>query len=453
MITIKLMGGLGNQLFQYAFGRSLSIDLDTELFFDISHFDTEFAKSLKHVFYSLYLYNIKENFNNQKFSDDNYKESLNCYEEAYFNEITDFPSLRNINKIQLPAFFIGFWQSEKYFLHNQNIIRNDLQLKTPLHGKNKVIANDILDHNSVALHVRRGDYNNWPHFGMCNIDYYKKSVSFIEDQVENPKFFIFSDDHDWVKKNIQIQHPSYHITHNDVEKGFEDLRLMSLCKHFIIANSTFSWWGAWLSLNKDKIVTIPKPWFISRIPALRYIDNGKQFFPILNDQSEVFNKSTRILFRLNLINYSLDISSIHNADLNVDQNMLNINTTGNNSLLYLNEIKKLNNDSEVIVKISIKPESDDIFRLYYTTEKSPTHIENNSFYAHYYENEDVDIYIHLSKDVLLTNIMLVPASNEGSRIILKSFEIREIENNYKFPSNLFKKISSKIYNFRNIMKS
>ncbi len=452
MITVKIMGGLGNQLFQYAFGRSLSIDLDTELFFDVSHFDTEYAKSIRHIFYSLNLFNIKENFNNQKFSDDNNDESskLNCYQEAYFNEITDFPSYRNINKIQLPGYFNGFWQSEKYFFHNQNIIRNDLQLKNPIHGKNKAIANDILEHNSVALHIRRGDYNDLPHFGMCDTDYYKKSISIIEERVENPKFFIFADDHDWVKKNINISHPTYHITHNNVENGYEDLRLMSLCKHFIIANSTFSWWGAWLSSNDDKIVILPKPWLISRLPAVRYIDIGKQFIPILNDHSEVFNKSRRVLFRLDPTKYSSDISSIHNADLNLDKDMLDIHTTGDNALLYLKEIQKFYNNNEVIVKISIKPKSDDVIRLYYTTKKSSTHHENNSFFAHYYENEDVDLYIRLSEDVLLTKLMLVPASKEGSRIILKSLEIREIYNTHKYSSKFLNTISKKISTFRNI---
>jgi len=452
MITVKIMGGLGNQLFQYAFGRSLSLDLDTELFFDVSHFDTEYARSLKHIFYKLNHFNIKEKFNNQKFSDgyNNESSKLNCYQEANFNNITDFPSLRNINKIQLPAFFNGFWQSEKYFLHNQNIIRKDLQFKTPLYGKNKAIASDILDHNSVALHIRRGEYKNFPHFGMCDTGYYKRSVSFIEERIENPKFFIFSDDHDWVKKNIQIPHPSYHVTHNNVDTGFEDLQLMSLCKHFIVANSTFSWWGAWLSKNDDKIVILPKPWLIGRLPAVRYIGIGKQFFPILNDHSEDFNKSSQVLFRLNPTKNSLDILSIHKANLNLDQNMLDIQTTGDNALLYLKEIQKFNNDDEVIVKISIKAKSDDVVRLYYTTKKSSTHNENNSFYAHYYENEDVDFYIHLSKDVLLTNLMLVPAMNEGSRIILKSLEIREINNTHKFSSKFLNTISNKISTFRNI---
>ena len=166
-----------------------------------------------------------------------------------------------------------------------------------------------------------------------------------------------------LRKISNIPHPTYHVTNNNVENGYEDLRLMSLCKHFIIANSTFSWWGAWLSSNDDKIVTIPKPWLISRLPAVRYIDNGKHFIPILNDHSEVFNKSRRVLFRLDPSKYSSDIPSINNVDLNVDKNMLNIHTSGNDSQLYLKEIQKLNNNNEVIMKISLKTKSNDIIQI------------------------------------------------------------------------------------------
>ena len=446
MITVKITSGLGNQLFQYAFGRSLSADLNTELSFDLSYFDTEYSKSLRHSIYALKLFNIKENIETVNFSNVKDEESSkhNYYQEVSFNELTGFPSLNNFNKIQLPAYFDGYWQSEKYFIHNEKIIRNDLQFKFPLNGKNKVIAEDILNHNSVAMHIRRGDYHKHPHFGMCDTDYYNKSVSFIEKQVENPKFYIFSDDHQWVKKNIHIPHPTYHITHNDVEKGYEDLRLMSLCKHFIIANSSFSWWGAWLSKNDDKIVTTPSPWFISRLPGTRYIDNGKHFYPITNDYSEVFNESSLILFSLNPSKYSIDIPSINNVDLKVDENMLNIQTLENDSKLYLKEIHKLNGNNEVIMKISLKTESSDLIRLYYTTENSSTYNFNNSFHSYYYENEDMDIYIYLSKEVLLTNLMIEPATIEGSNIIIKSLEIREIHNSKNYSSLFSYNISNTI---------
>ena len=446
MITVKIKGGLGNQLFQYAFGRSLSYDLNTELSFDLSYFDTEYSKSLRHSIYGLKLFNIKENIDTINFSNEMDEESSkhNYYLEASFNEITGFPSLNNFNKLQLPAYFDGYWQSEKYFIHNENIIRNELEFKIPLNGINKIIAEDILDHNSVAMHIRRGDYHNQPHFGMCDTDYYNKSVSFIEKQVENPKFYIFSNDHQWVKKNIHIPHPTYHITHNDVEKGYEDLRLMSLCKHFIIANSSFSWWGAWLSRNNDKIVTIPNPWFISRLPGTRYIDKGKHFYPIKNDYSEVFNESSLILFSLNPSKYSIDIPFFKNVDLKVDNNMLNIHTLGNNSKLYLKEIHKLNDNNEVIMKISLKTKSSDLIRLNYTTENSFTYNFNNSFHSYYYENEDIDIYVYLSKEVLLTNLMIEPATIEGSNITIKSLEIREIHNSKNYSSLFSNNISNNI---------
>ena len=185
MITVKLKGGLGNQLFQYSFGRSLSSDLDTELRFDLSHYDSEYAKSKKHDFYNLQIFNIKK-INTGKFSNKTEEEAskLKYYQELSFNAATGFPSQRNLNKLQLPAYFNGYWQSEKYFMHNEKEIRKDLQFKIPINRKNKLVAHDILDNNSVAMHIRRGDYHENPQFGMCGLNYYKKSISFIEKQIE-----------------------------------------------------------------------------------------------------------------------------------------------------------------------------------------------------------------------------------------------------------------------------
>ena len=123
----------------------------------------------------------------------------------------------------------------------------------------------ILAVNSVSIHVRRGDYLTNPvtfqTHGLCDIDYYKKAIDEILDLVDKPHFFIFSDDQSWAKSNIIFGAPTDYVMHNNSLKNYEDLRLMSYCRHHIIANSSFSWWGAWLGNNPEKIVIAPKKWF------------------------------------------------------------------------------------------------------------------------------------------------------------------------------------------------
>ncbi len=439
MIIVKLTGGLGNQLFQYAFGRSLSTDLKTDLYFDLSHYDGAYSKSIIHDFYNLNHFKINQDelkfLNNIQIAD----LDTNYYTESSFNEITEFPTLKNLKNLKFPAHFDGFWQSEKYFIHHENIIKKDLQFKNPIKGKNKKIAKDILDHNSVAIHIRRGDYLNYTKFGTCSVDYYENAVKLIEKNVDNPKFFIFSNDHDWVKKNIHIKHPKYHVTHNDVETAHEDLRLMSLCQHFIIANSSFSWWGAWLSSNRDKIVTTPRPWLICREPNLRYIDQGKHYFPIKNDQSQVFNNSDNILFNLNISNHYADLKSAQNLNLTIDDGVLIIETLENDAKLHLKEIKKLNETNEAIIRLHFETKSDDILKIEYENKKSDDYLDN-SFYSHYEAYEDINMYIQLPKEVSLKNLKIIPASTKGSIIKLKSLEIREINGN----QSILKKVHSKI---------
>jgi hypothetical protein len=118
--------------------------------------------------------------------------------------------------------------------------------------------------NSIGLHIRRGDYINnkktRDSFGECSLDYYKKAVAKISETVKDPHFYVFTNDPDFVK-NLKLGNTTTFITHNTGEKSYEDMRLMSLCKHNIIANSSFSWWGAWLNENPDKIVICPSPAF------------------------------------------------------------------------------------------------------------------------------------------------------------------------------------------------
>ena len=147
----------------------------------------------------------------------------------------------------------------------ENVIKNDFTVKSKLNGKNKELLQKIKKSNSIAIHIRRGDYVtnsivNKVH-GTCGIDYYNNAVNLMIRKINDPVFFIFSDDIKWTKDNIKTDFPTIYVSHNGPNKGYEDMRLMTQCKHFIIANSSFCWWGAWLSRNKKKIVIAPKRWF------------------------------------------------------------------------------------------------------------------------------------------------------------------------------------------------
>ncbi len=159
----------------------------------------------------------------------------------------------------------GYWQCEKYFLHNQDIIHQEFQVTTPQSDVNKKWADIIANTNSVCIHVMRGDYVTDPGanqvHGTRGSDYYNNAITYLLDKVDSPVFFVFSDDLEWTKENISIPSEVHYMDQNGPDEDYEDLRLMMSCKHFIIANSSFSWWGAWLGNFEDKIIIAPKKWF------------------------------------------------------------------------------------------------------------------------------------------------------------------------------------------------
>ena len=126
----------------------------------------------------------------------------------------------------------------------------------------------IADSNSVSIHIRRGDYvadpTMYTSHGTCDIDYYNRCVESLTEKVKDTSFFVFSDDPQWSRDSLKLQYPAIFVDHNDMEHGYEDMRLMSQCKHNIIANSSFSWWGAWLNNNENKIVLAPEKWFAKK---------------------------------------------------------------------------------------------------------------------------------------------------------------------------------------------
>jgi len=277
MIIVKLQGGLGNQMFQYAIGRKLSILNKTELKLDLNFLlDRTPRPNFTYRDYNLNIFNLKVEFATQEqikpfvnYPDNKIKRKIYTYlflgkNNKYINEKQ--PTCEpDIFKLTGNIYLDGYWQTEKYFSDIKNILYNDFTIKIPQDKKNQEIAEIIKNSNSVSIHIRRGDYienkQTYNVHGVCDLDYYNNCINLLLKQIENPHFFIFSDDHQWATENLKLDYPITFVDHNDGSKNYEDLRLMSQCKHNIIANSSFSWWGAWLNQNPDKIVYAPQKWF------------------------------------------------------------------------------------------------------------------------------------------------------------------------------------------------
>lgn len=275
MIIMNLLGGLGNQMFQYAAGRALSIQLNQPLRLDVSGF-TNYR--LHHGFELSRLFTgpmeVATSADMQRVlgwrTASSFRRLLLRKELAAFRgkQFVVEPHFQFWNgMLQVPpnAYLTGYWQSEKYFKDIEHSIRADFVFKLPMSEKNQAIAVEIEQCNSVSLHVRRGDYvqnaNELSVHALCSIDYYRMAIQQIAERVQQPVFFIFSDDIAWVKNNLKIDSPCQFVDHNHGIESYNDMRLMSMCLHHIIANSSFSWWGAWLAQNSDQNVFYPKNWF------------------------------------------------------------------------------------------------------------------------------------------------------------------------------------------------
>lgn len=271
MIISRIIGGLGNQMFQYAIGRSMASFLNTKLKLDIEKFETyELHKYLLNKFKIIEDFATKEEI--QAFTKKKTKIqallnklSIVKYENQVFSEKRQFHFDHKVFRLRGNIYLAGYWQSDKYFRNIEDTIRKEFSLKNPPEGKNREFLSKIENCNSVALHVRRGDFvsdsNTSKKHGVCSLEYYYDSIKLMNEKVKNPTFFIFSDDSEWVKGNLEIpNNEKYFIAHNSVDEACEDLRLMRNCNHFITANSTFSWWGAWLSKNPKKIIITPRKW-------------------------------------------------------------------------------------------------------------------------------------------------------------------------------------------------
>lgn len=269
MVIVHLMGGLGNQLFQYSFGRNIALKNNCELKLDLSSYENyEWHE------YSLAPFNLKASI-----AQPSDIKKLQEKHERLFNKILRKSINKGIVKfneqsiafnqqylqIKAPAFLTGYWQSEKYFMENKSIIANELSIKIPPSDKNQKLLVEIQNCNAVSLHIRRGNYVSVTAFnqvlGTCSLEYYASALDYITERINDPVFYIFSDDIEWAKQNLLSAHKFVFVDINDAKHDYEDVRLMQNCKHNIVANSTFSWWGAWLNNSPDKIIIAPQQWF------------------------------------------------------------------------------------------------------------------------------------------------------------------------------------------------
>lgn len=236
MIISNLKGGLGNYLFQIAAGYSLSLDNNTMFNLDLNRI------LIVHSHWRTYMNNIFRNVDTvENFRNTSYY----IYESLTFKKI---PFVDN-------CLIDGYFQSEKYFINNKEKILQlfDIDKKT-FEYLNKKYYNILNDDNTCSIHVRRGDFLNIPFYNKLNMNYYNKAIESIG---KDKHFVIFSNDIIWCRENFK----NLNVTFIEGEKDYVDLYLMSLCKNNITANSTFSWWGAYLNKNENKKIITPKIWF------------------------------------------------------------------------------------------------------------------------------------------------------------------------------------------------
>lgn len=270
-------------MFQYAFGKGLSLKYDTDYYIDVN----ELTTTPCHQGFQLdKIFNITPLFATPKLIHKTFgwrslpkirrllaryralgcAKSKNILIQDLTRNSTHYLTLASNN-----CFLEGYWQNPTLFeQYNENIV-NEFSFKEKLSPENERFSDLISNTKSISIHIRRGDYTNNPVHGTCSTQYYNDAMNFFAQQYESVRFFVFSDDHLWASKNLPKNHCVEIINNNTGSQSYIDMRLMSKCNHNIIANSTFSWWGAWLNKNADKQVVAPATWFKSGNYALELI--------------------------------------------------------------------------------------------------------------------------------------------------------------------------------------
>jgi len=278
MIIVKLQGGLGNQMFQYAAARRLAAATGSAIKLDLSWFE-KIPEETTPRGYELHVFDTVQDVASRteikrirgidtgrwpKVSKWLLRKAGLLQSRSWIKE-RSYSFDPQILRLGGDCYLDGFWQSPKYFDDVADLIRKEFTVTVEPDPQNREIADLISRSVSVSVHLRRGDYVSnataAAYHGVTPVVYYQKAMAQIASRVERTHFFIFSDDPEWARQNLTGPEPMTFVNHNGPGKGYEDLRLMKLCRHHVLANSSFSWWGAWLATDPEKIVVAPKKWF------------------------------------------------------------------------------------------------------------------------------------------------------------------------------------------------
>lgn len=279
MRIVRIQGGLGNQMFQYAFACKLKHLFPNEsVLLDVSSFRSNGLRrfELKDVFnvsipcanpIQLLRFAMPVPTNNRLGRIIHGIAGVFLNSTVYTEKRSNFFAfVHEPLSISKACYYDGFWFNEGYFQDIADEIKDIYTFVVPLNSYGVSVKNDIQNTNSVSIHVRRGDYLLYDAYkGICDKEYYERAITYIKKRVESPHFFIFSNDIPWCRENLNsVMEQCTFVENNDAKYNFVDMQLMSLCKHNIIAHSSFSWWGAWLNTNPNKVVVAPYKWVNSK---------------------------------------------------------------------------------------------------------------------------------------------------------------------------------------------
>ncbi len=282
MIIVEVTGGLGNQMFQYALYRKLQLSgKDVKL--DLSFYHTK--QTLRKFELGIFKLPLEIASRSEICRLKGYTSDASRLEKAFTTRVNRHTHLyaedldagfQNAVLEMDDVYLSGYWQNELYFKDIRKQILEDFRFPKLLTKQYPELLQKMWTENSVSIHVRRGDYldpvNSRLYCGICTVDYYQRAIRYMQEHMQDPEFYFFTDDPQWVKQNL-YQNGMTVVEHQKTDPDYADMFLMSQCKGHIIANSTFSWWGAWLDSKEERVVVSPTKW-LNNHEVMEIICNG-----------------------------------------------------------------------------------------------------------------------------------------------------------------------------------